>query len=82
MPWLTKQQAIAHREGPSTCAPIAKALIPDNGMAKLRVKFNIPHFIAVKKLSFNKYPVLCELEARHGVNVGAEYTNIAQSHML
>ncbi|KAL5487067.1 hypothetical protein EMCRGX_G019626 [Ephydatia muelleri] len=75
---LTKQQAQARGEGPSTYAPIAKALheIPDDGMAKLRVKFDIAHFIAVEKLSFSKYPALCELETRQGVKVGTEYTNV------
>ena len=44
-------------------------------MAKLQVKFDIAHFIATEKLAVSKYPALCALEARHGVNVGSEYNN-------
>ena len=32
-------------------------------------------FVAIEKLSFRKYPQICELEARHGVNIGSSYTN-------
>jgi len=31
--------------------------------------------VAKKKLAFNKYPLICELEARHGVDIGATYVN-------
>ena len=33
-----------------------------------------------KKLSFCKYPQICELEARHGVNIGSSYTNDMNAH--
>ena len=44
---VDKKWVQAHEEGPSTYASIAKALqeIPDYCMAKLRVKFDIAHFI-------------------------------------
>ena len=35
---------------------------------KLCHKFDIAYFVAIEKLSFRKYPQICELEARHGVN--------------
>lgn len=38
-------------------------------------KFDIAYFVAIEKLSFRKYPQICELEARHGVNIGSSYTN-------
>ena len=31
--------------------------------------------MAIEKLSFRKFPRLCELEARHGVSIGSSYTN-------
>ena len=49
--------------------------LPDLEKAQLSVKFDLAYFIARKKMSFNKYPKLCELEARHGVAVGTAYTN-------
>ncbi len=36
----------------------------------LRIKFDIVHFIATQQLAFTNYPALCELEKKHGVNVG------------
>lgn len=41
----------------------------------LRVKFDISHSIASQKIAFTHYPVLCKLEAKHGVNVGISYVN-------
>ena len=62
---------------PSAYAPIARLLsvISDDTMAKLRVKFDLAHFVATEKIAFSKYPALCKLEAHHGVNVGIEYNN-------
>ena len=42
---------------------------------QLRHKFDIAYFTAIEKISFSKYPRLCELEARHGVDIGKLYTN-------
>ena len=41
----------------------------------LRVKFDIAHFVATQQLSFTNYPVLCQLEKEHGVDVGMAYCN-------
>ena len=72
-----KQQATARGLGPSAYAPIARLLseISEDTMAKLRVKFDLAHFVATEKIAFSKYPALCKLEAHHGVNVGIEYNN-------
>ena len=66
-----KQQATARGLGPSAYAPIARLLseISEDTMAKLRVKFDLAHFVATEKIAFSKYPALCKLEAHHGVNV-------------
>ena len=73
---LKKEQAEASGSGSCSFAPIARALshLPDE-KEQLRRKFDIAYFIALEKLSFRKYPRLCELEARHGVAIGTTYTN-------
>ena len=75
---LKKEHADSAGLGPSSYAPIAKALnvLPDDTKAQLRVKFDLAYFIATEKLAFTKYPALCELEAHHGVNVGTSYTTV------
>ncbi|KAL5510177.1 hypothetical protein EMCRGX_G005677 [Ephydatia muelleri] len=57
-------------------APIAQMLsaIPQLEKEQIKLKFDIAYFLA-KKLSFAKFPKLCELEARHGVSIGNAYTN-------
>lgn len=58
-------------------APILKSLLTltDEQKGQLRKKFDIAYFIATEKLSFRKYPQICELEAQHGVNIGTAYVN-------
>ena len=74
---LKKEQSQSFGLGPSSYAPIAKALtvLPEGNKASLRVKFDIAHFVATEKLAFTKYPRICELEAHHGVDMGTSYTN-------
>jgi len=64
---LKKEHAKAAGLGPCSYAPIAKALyeLPEDAKASLRKKFDIAHFVATEKLSFNKYSKICELEAHH-----------------
>ena len=63
--------------GASAYAPIAQALstLPEGEQSQLRLKFDIAFFVASEQLAFNKYPRICELEQRHGVNLGAAYVN-------
>ena len=74
---LKKEHAVSAGLGPCSYAPNAKAFsaLSDDFKAKLRIKFDIAHFVATEKLAFTKYPRICELEAYHGVNVGRAYTN-------
>ena len=74
---LKKEQAQSKGCSATSYAPIMKALheLPKEMKARLRVKFDIAHFVATEKLAFSKYPSICELETRHGVDVGATYTN-------
>ena len=63
--------------GVALYAPIAQALskLPAEEKGKLRKKFDIAYFVATEKLLFMKYPGICELEARHGVDLGTSYVN-------
>ena len=76
---LKKEQCSSAGLGPQVYAPIAQSLsvLSDDVKAKLRVKFDIAHFVATEKLAFSKYPQICSLEAHHGVDVGTSYTNEA-----
>ena len=74
---LKKSQAQSKGLDATAYAPIAQALhqISDSDKTSLRVKFDIAHFVATRKLAFTNYPVLCQLEAKHGVDVGTAYRN-------
>ena len=56
-------------------APIARALnkLPDEERQSLRYKIDIAHFVATEKLSYLKYPQICELEVHDRVNLGSSY---------
>ena len=77
MSLLKKQRAESAGLGPSSYAPIAQAFnkLSDEERDKLRVKFEIAHFVATENLPFTKYPKICELEAHHGVHLGTSYIN-------
>ena len=74
---LKKEQAVAQGQSAASCAPIVRALttLPDDERAKLRKKFNIAYFVAMESMPLRKYSRLCELEARHGVEIGSTYTD-------
>ena len=73
-----KATARANGLDSTSYAPIARALnaVSAEEQAMLQAKFNIAYFMATEQLAFKKYPRLCKLEARHGVTVGASYTNV------
>ena len=62
-----------------TYAPIVQALntLSQDERKRLANKFDIAYFVASEHLSscvsFSKYAKICELEARHGVDVGSSY---------
>ena len=41
----------------------------------LKPKFDIAYFIAKERMAFTKMKPLCDLEERHGVDLGAQYKN-------
>ena len=77
MALLRKEYAQSQGLSTSSYAPIAKALhtIPEDDRKRLTNKFDIVYFVASEKLSFKKYPELCELETKQGVYIGTSYTN-------
>ena len=74
---LNSEKAATRGESSLSFSPIAQAMsaLSDDEKKKLCHKFDITYFVAIEKLSFRKYPQICELEARHGVNIGSSYTN-------
>lgn len=81
---LKRDKARAEGREASSYAPIAKALceLSEDTKSTLRVKFDIAHFVATQKLAFTNYPALCQLETKHGVNVGTAYTNESAGKMF
>ena len=77
MSLLAKEHAASHGQGPSTYAPIVQALtrLSDSEKARLRRKFDIAYLVATENMSFLKYPVICDLEKKHGLDIGVSYTN-------
>ena len=77
MQLLKKEQGRAAGLGATSHAPIAQALskVPADERDRLKKKFDIAYFVATEKLAFTKYPSICELEARHGVELGTSYLN-------
>ena len=77
MSLLEKEHATSHGEGPSTYAPIVQALtrLPESEKARLKRKFDIAYLVATESMSFLKCPVICELEKKHGLDIGVSYTN-------
>ena len=53
----------------------AKANINETTKAKLKRKFDVAYMIAKENLSFTKMKSICELEERHGTDLGAGYKN-------
>ena len=56
---------------------IAQAIekLSDGEMQRLRRKFEVAYVIATENLAFLKYPVFCQLEKKHGVDIGQSYLN-------
>ena len=75
MSLLRKEHAVSQGQSISSHAPIAAVLkaIPPDDKVMLQRKFDIAYFVTKEKMAFRKYPRLCELEARHGINLGTSY---------
>ena len=76
MSLLSKEQAAAMGQSIVANAPIVVALNTMSADEKERTKnkFDIAYFMAMEQIAFHKFPGICELERRHGVNIGTNYT--------
>jgi len=68
-----KEQAQAQGVSVALYAPIVQSLntLSEDEHRNLKTKFDITYFVATEHLAFRKYPKICELEARYGVNLGS-----------
>ena len=66
-----------HAEDVTDYAPIAKALCTLDEKSKLTLlrKFEIAYFICKENLAFTKMSPLCELQTKHGIELGSGYKN-------
>jgi len=60
---------------PSSSIPEAFSKIGKQERSRFKVKFDIAYFVNVEKMTFAKYPKLCQLEALHRVDLGTNYRN-------
>ena len=76
MSLLSKEQAAAMGQSIVANASIVVALntMSADGKERTKNKIDIAYFMAMEQISFRKFPGMCELERRHGVNIGI-YTN-------
>ena len=74
---LKREHARQSGSDPTTYVPIARALnkLSDSDKCQLQDKLYTAYFTATEKISLIKYVRLCELEARHGVDIGSAHTN-------
>ena len=69
MSLLSKEQASAMGQSIVANAPIVVLYLQMR-----KNKTDIAYFIAIEQISFHKFPGMCELERRHDVNKGKNYT--------
>ena len=69
---FNREKAATRGESSLSFSPIAQAMsaLSEDEKKKLCHKFDIAYFVAIEKLSFRKYPQICELEASHGSILG------------
>ena len=75
MSLLSVDQAKAMNHPVTAYAPIAQSLLSMDRSLRERMgkKFDICYMLAKENLPFRKYPAICELESRHGVDLGQSY---------
>lgn len=72
-----RSQCQDEREYNQRHAPIARALltIDVDTAARLKNKFELTYFLCKESIAFKKMASLCELEEKHGVDLGSGYKN-------
>ena len=68
-------QAKANNEPITSYAPIARCLLTleESEHLRMRNKCDLCYFMAKEGIAFEKFMALCELEARHNVDLGHAY---------
>ena len=74
------KKEVARSEGKSLVpreSPIIQSLenLSKEELQKMKLKFDVAYFVAVEQMAFSKYPSICALEKRHGVDIGQSYLN-------
>ena len=70
---LKKQQSSSVVDYVPIAKCFTKASMDQSTLAKTKKKFDISYMIAKEKLAFTKMKPICELEERHGVDLGVGY---------
>jgi len=75
MTMLSREQATASGRSVMADGPIVMAFnsMSNEERERVRYEFDIAYVLAME-FSFHKFPSFCQLEARHGVNIGSSYT--------
>lgn len=76
---LRKDQAKSRNEPITTYSPIARSLFSSTMdpivKEQVKKKFEISFVFAKEHIPFSKYPMIHELEEKHGVDLGSTYKN-------
>ncbi|CAB3993296.1 zinc finger 862-like [Paramuricea clavata] len=75
-----QNKEFARSEGKSLVpreAPIIQALenLSNEEQERMKIKFDVAYLVATEQMAFSKYPSICALEIRHGVDIGQSYLN-------
>ena len=75
MSHLHTAKAKASNQPVTSYAPIMRALtmLKESERGRMRCKFDMGYLMAKEGITFEKYKALCELEARHNVDLGSAY---------
>ena len=84
MSYKRKETARKRREPVTDYSEIARSFkMKPETKARMMKKFEICYFLAKENFPFVKYPSICALEKRHGVELGEAYsTDVAASHFV
>lgn len=72
---LKKQQGASVFDYSPIAVSLSQFSMDASTKTKIKKKFDITYLIAKEKLAFTKMAPICELEERHGVDLGAGYKN-------
>ena len=76
MALLQRKAAAATGQSSTSNSPIIVALtsLSEDEKVRLRHKFDKVYWLAAEKISFWKFPSICDPETQHGAKIGTTYT--------